>query len=67
MQPWKHSEYYRGRTPHAVTQTKQLADRAAMNGARPDRERKCVDTIGTVLLHWAGHFQRSRERVCLAR
>ena len=23
----------------------------------PDRERKCADTIGTVLVRWAGHFQ----------
>ena len=23
----------------------------------PYRERKCADTIGTVLVPWAGHFQ----------
>jgi len=28
-----------------------------VNGARPDRERKCVGTIGTVLVPLAGHFQ----------
>jgi len=26
--------------------------------ARVNRERKCADTIGTVLVAWAGHFQR---------
>jgi len=25
--------------------------------AIPNRERKCADTIGTVLVPWAGHFQ----------
>ena len=24
---------------------------------RDNRERKCADTTGTVLVHWAGHFQ----------
>ena len=24
---------------------------------RANRERKCADTIGTVLVPWAGHFQ----------
>jgi len=30
---------------------------APMTGSFPNRERKCADTIGTVLLPWAGYFQ----------
>ena len=28
--------------------------------ARRHRERKCADTIGTVLVPWAGHFQLAK-------
>jgi len=27
-------------------------------GLSASRERKCADTVGTVLVPWAGHFQR---------
>jgi len=30
---------------------------ASLNNTRTSRERKCADTIGTVLVPWAGHFQ----------
>ena len=28
-----------------------------LKSIKTDRERKCADTIGTVPVHWTGHFQ----------
>ena len=46
-------------TGSAISVAASVAADAARQQARPllNRERKCADTIGTVLVHWAGHFQ----------
>ena len=42
---------------HRCQQTFALLHGDAENAESGNRERKCADTIGTVLVPWTGHFQ----------
>ena len=45
------------RSPQATAPHISWHADARHGGGGSDRKRKCADTIGTVLVPWAGHFQ----------